>query len=49
MGEGQGERIIAILAMTETCVIGHENSLIWDLREDMKRFRELTTDNVVIM
>lgn len=45
----QKPEIIAILAMTEKCVIGHENSLIWDLKEDMKRFRELTTDNVVIM
>lgn len=45
----QKPEIIAILAMTENGVIGHENSLLWDLREDMKRFRELTTDNVVIM
>lgn len=42
-------KITAILAMTEKWVIGKYNSLPWDIPEDLARFRELTTDNVVIM
>lgn len=42
-------KIIAILAMTDKGIIGHDNSLIWNIPEDMKHFRELTSGNVVIM
>lgn len=42
-------KITAILAMTEKGVIGDNNTLIWDIPEDMRRFREFTTGNVVIM
>ena len=30
-------------------VIGYENKLPWHLKSDLKRFREITTDHVVIM
>ena len=41
--------ISLIAAMGKDRVIGKENSLIWKLPEDMKRFRELTTGKPVIM
>jgi len=40
-------RIIA--AMSKNRVIGDSNALIWHLPEDLKRFRQLTTDNVIVM
>ena len=42
-------RISLIAAMGKNRVIGKDNSLIWKLPEDMKRFRELTTGKPVIM
>ncbi len=45
----QKPKITAILAMTNDGIIGDNNSLIWNIPEDMKRFREFTTGNVVIM
>lgn len=42
-------KITAILAMTDNCLIGKNNSLPWDIPEDMKHFRNLTNWNVVIM
>lgn len=41
--------IIAVLAMTDSLLIGSKNGLPWHLPEDMKRFKELTTDGIVIM
>lgn len=42
-------KITAILAMTDNCLIGKNNSLPWNIPEDMKHFRNLTNWNVVIM
>lgn len=38
-----------IAAISSNRVIGNNNSLIWRLPNDLKRFKKLTTDNVVIM
>jgi len=41
--------ISIIAAVSKNGVIGVDNKLPWDLPEDLKRFKELTTGNVVIM
>ena len=38
-----------IVAMSKNRVIGKNNELIWKLSSDLKRFKELTTNNPVIM
>lgn len=38
-----------IVAMSKNRVIGNDNKLIWKLSSDLKRFKELTTDNPVVM
>jgi dihydrofolate reductase len=38
-----------ILAAAENGVIGDQNDIPWDIPEDLKRFRELTSGNIVIM
>ena len=38
-----------IVAMTKNGVIGNDGQLIWDLKEDMKVFREKTSGQTVIM
>ena len=38
-----------IVAMSKNRVIGNDNKLIWKLSSDLKRFKELTTDNSVVM
>ena len=38
-----------IVAKSKNNVIGNNNKLPWNISEDMKRFKELTTGNVVIM
>ncbi len=43
-------KVIKILvACDENHVIGKNNALIWHLPADLKRFKELTTGNVIIM
>lgn len=43
-------KVYPIVAMSTNGVIGKENKLPWPkCKEDLKRFKELTTDNVVIM
>jgi len=42
-------KVIAIAAMDQGRVIGKDNSLIWDLPEDMKRFVALTKGHTVLM
>ena len=38
-----------IVAKAKNNIIGKENKLIWKLPEDLKRFKELTTDHTIIM
>ena len=38
-----------IVAISENNVIGKDNKLLWNLPEDMKRFKELTTGHNIIM
>jgi dihydrofolate reductase len=42
-------KINAILAATRDGVIGKDNDLIWNISEDLKRFRDLTKGSIVIM
>ena len=43
------KKIIAIAAMDEGRVIGHQGHLPWNLSEDLKRFKELTMGQAVLM
>lgn len=38
-----------IVAASKNGVIGNNNSLIWKLPNDLKRFKEITTGNTVVM
>ena len=38
-----------IVAKASNNVIGKDNSLIWHLPEDLKRFKALTTGHTIIM
>ena len=38
-----------ICAVSKNNVIGNNNKLPWDISEDLKRFRELTSENIVVM
>ena len=38
-----------IVAISENNVIGKDNKMIWNLPEDLKRFKELTTNHTIIM
>ncbi len=42
-------KVYPIVAMSINGVIGRNNKLPWLCKEDLKRFKELTTNNVVIM
>ena len=39
----------AIVAVDENWAIGNKNQLLFHLHEDMKRFKELTTNHMIIM
>jgi dihydrofolate reductase len=41
--------ITLIAACSSNRVIGKDNSLIWHLPDDLKRFKQITTNQVVIM
>jgi len=41
--------ISIIVAMSNNNVIGKNNKLLWNLPDDLRRFKELTTNNVVVM
>lgn len=41
--------ISIICAVADNYCIGKNNRLLWDIPEDMKRFRELTTGKTVVM
>lgn len=38
-----------IVAVAENNIIGGDNKLLWHISEDLKRFRNLTTDHTIIM
>lgn len=38
-----------IVAIAENNLIGGDNKLLWHLSEDLKRFKEITMDNTIIM
>lgn len=38
-----------IIAITQNNVIGNNNNLIWNIPEDLKRFYNLTKNNIVVM
>ena len=38
-----------IVAISKNNVIGYKNKLVWNLAEDMKRFKEITEGHTVIM
>lgn len=42
------EKII-IAALSENNVIGKDNSLPWNISEDLKRFKKLTNNNAIVM
>ena len=41
--------ISIIVAIAENGVIGDKNTLLWNIKEDMRRFRKITTGHPVIM
>lgn len=41
--------ISIIVAIAKNRVIGKDNKLLWHLPDDLKRFKELTKDHIVIM
>lgn len=42
-------RLSMIVAVDETRAIGKDNRLLWNIPDDLKRFKELTTGHTVIM
>lgn len=42
-------KINIIVSVSENWVIGKDNKLLWRLSDDLKRFKELTTGNTVVM
>ena len=42
-------KVSIIAGVAENMVIGRENNLLWNIPEDMKRFREITSGHPVIM
>ncbi|MGL5961955.1 MAG: dihydrofolate reductase, partial [Cetobacterium sp.] len=41
--------ISLIVAMDENNLIGSNNSMPWNIPEDLKLFKTITTDNIIIM
>lgn len=41
--------IIQIAAASENNVLGKDNTLVWHLPDDFKRFKQLTTDHFIIL
>ena len=42
-------KINIIVSVSENLVIGKDNKLLWNLKSDLKRFKELTTGHPIIM
>ena len=38
-----------IVAIAENNIIGGDNKLLWHISEDLKRFKEITTNHIIIM
>ena len=38
-----------ICAISKNNVIGNKNQLPWNISEDLKRFKELTSENIIVM
>lgn len=49
MGNVRNKKISIIVALGENNEIGKDNKLLWDLSDDLKRFKALTTGHKVIM
>ena len=45
----EGRMIALIVAFAKNQVIGNKGCIPWEIKGEQKRFRELTTGNVVIM
>jgi dihydrofolate reductase len=43
------KKISIIVAIAENYAIGLNNDLLWHISDDLKRFRKLTTGNVIVM
>ena len=43
------KNISIIVAIAENNAIGISNTLLWHISDDLKRFKKLTTDNVIVM
>ena len=43
------KQLSAIVAIAENMVIGKNNTLIWHISDDLKRFKALTTGHTVVM
>ena len=37
------------LCISKNNVIGNNNKLPWNISEDLKRFKELTSENIIVM
>lgn len=42
-------KLVLIVAMAKDRSIGHNNSLLWHIPEDLKRFKALTTGHAIVM
>ena len=42
-------KLTAVAAISKNLVIGKDNSLPWNIPEDLKRFKELTTGSPIVM
>ncbi|MEA3443148.1 MAG: dihydrofolate reductase [Bacteroidota bacterium] len=43
------KKISIIVAIAENYAIGLNNDLLWHISDDLKRFKKLTTENVIVM
>jgi dihydrofolate reductase len=49
MSEGLKKKISIIVAVAENNAIGKDNKLLWHISEDLKRFKQITSGNTVVM
>lgn len=38
-----------IVAMSKNCVIGHNNQIPWHIPEDLKMFKDITNNSIIVM